>query len=247
MTTGKVLKMQEMRNASKKTAVIVGVLFIIGTIAGVLSVITTGSVFEGQNFLTNVAGNETRVALGALFVLTMGLSLAMVPVVIYPVLKKHNDVLALGYVVFRGALEPITYIGSVLSWLLLIPLSREYGSTAVANAAALQSMGTMILEAGKISATLCSIVFPLGAIMLYAVLYQSKLIPRWLSVWGMAAVVLHMVVTGFGGLFSITSSLSTIQDIMAFPIFLQEMVMAVWLIVKGFNPAAITARTDYSG
>ena len=82
------------------------------------------------------------------------------------------------------------------------------------------------------------IVFGLGALMLYYMFYQSKLIPRWISVWGFVAIILHLA-TGFLIIFRLQSPFSTINTVMNFPIFLQEMVMAVWLIVKGFNPSAI--------
>lgn len=91
--------------ASRRTAIIVGVLFIVGTVAGVLSVLVTNPILEDPEYLGNVAANGNQLVVGALLVLTMGLALAMVPVVLFPVARKHNEVLALGYVVFRGALE----------------------------------------------------------------------------------------------------------------------------------------------
>ena len=84
------------------TATITGILFIIGTVAGILSVVFTGSILGDPNYLIKVSANANQIALGALCVLIMGLALAMVPVVIFPILKKHNEVLALGYAVFRG-------------------------------------------------------------------------------------------------------------------------------------------------
>jgi Domain of unknown function (DUF4386) len=83
--------------------------------------------------------------------------------------------------------------------------------------------------------------------MLYYVFYQSRLIPRWLSVWGAIGVTLHFVGTGLSGMFGLTDQFSTIQVIVNLPIFLQEMVMAVWLIVRGFNPAAITSVSTSVG
>jgi hypothetical protein len=226
-------------NSSRKTATIVGVLFIIGTLAGVLSVVLTGPILNGPDFLAAVAANENQVITAALLVLTMGLALAMVPVVIFPILKQHNEVLALGYVVFRGALETLTVFVLVIAWLLLIPVSQEFVKAGAAGAAAFQALGALLLKAAEIGASLGAIVFPLGAAMLYAVLYQSKLIPRWLSVWGLIAVALNFVSTGLAGVFGLTPQMSTIQMVTNLPIFLQEMVMAVWLIVKGFNASAI--------
>ena len=73
--------------------------------------------------------------------------------------------------------------------------------------------------------------------MLYTVLYQSQLVPRWISVWGFLAILANLA-TGFLMIFGLMSGFSTINMVMNLPIFLQEMVMAVWLIVKGFNPSA---------
>jgi hypothetical protein len=80
------------------------------------------------------------------------------------------------------------------------------------------------------------IVFALGALMLYSILYQSRLIPRWISIWGLIAILMHFA-TAFLVMFGQIEMLSPLVLGLNLPIFLQEMVMAVWLIVKGFNPA----------
>ncbi len=102
-------------NTNRKTAIIVGVLYIIGTVAGILSVVFSTPILNGPDFLSKVSGNENQFIIAALFVLLMGLALALVPVMLFPILKKQNEALALGYVVFRGALETVTYIALVIS------------------------------------------------------------------------------------------------------------------------------------
>ena len=109
-------------NANRRTAAVVGVLFIIGTIAGSLSIVFTGPILEDPDYLTQVAGSENQIVFGALLVLTMGLALAMVPAMVFPILKIHNEALGIGYVVFRGGLETVTSIAFVTSLLLLIPV-----------------------------------------------------------------------------------------------------------------------------
>jgi hypothetical protein len=84
-------------------------------------------------------------------------------------------------------------------------------------------------------------VFSLGALMLYYVFWRSKLIPRWISGWGFVAIILHLA-TNLLIIFSVISSASTVTTVMNLPIGVQEMVMAVWLIVKGFNPAVIILK-----
>src|SRR5512146_274984 len=104
-------------NTYRKTAVIVGVLYIVGTVAGVLSVVITTPILGAPDYLAQVAANPNPLTTGALLVLLMGLPLAMVPVMLFPLFRKINEVLAVGYVVFRSGLETVTYIVSVIPWL----------------------------------------------------------------------------------------------------------------------------------
>ena len=83
--------------------------------------------------------------------------------------------------------------------------------------------------------------FGLGALMYYWVFYQSRLVPRWLSAWGLVAIASLMVSALF--MFRLIEPMSTTQVVLALPIFLQEMVLAVWLIAKGFNRAAIAPES----
>ena len=227
-------------DSNRKTAIIVGVLFIIGTVAGILSVVFTSSILNAPDYLIKVSANENKIIIGALFVLVMGFALAMVPVIMFPIFKKHNEALAIGYVVFRGALETITYITVAISWLLLLPLSQEYVKAVSPDKSYFQTFGTLLQRVAELPMGV--FVFGLGALIFYCLLYQSKLIPRWLSVWGIIAIILNLI-TGFLILFGLQSDFSTSNFVMNFPIFLQEMVMAVWLIVKGFNPSAIASES----
>ena len=225
---------------NRKTAIIVGVLFIIGTVAGILSAVFTEPILSDPNYLTKVSENQNQIVTAGLFVLAMGLALAMVPFVIFPVLKKHNETLALGYVVFRGALETVSSIALVLSWLFLLILSREYVAAGAPDASNFQALGAVFLKGADPINAMGGIVFGLGALMLYYVFYQSKLIPRWISVWGFIAILLSFS-TNILILFHLQSPSSTANTVMHLPILLQEMVMAVWLIVKGFNSSAIAS------
>lgn len=226
-------------NTDRRTAIIVGILYIIGTVAGVLSLVAAGAILDAPDYLAQVSANANRVILGALCVLTMGLALAMVPVVMYPILKKYNQVLALGYVVLRGAIETIVYIAMAISWLSLVSTSQMYVQ-AEAPATFGLALGALLLGGHDSIRAILEIVFPLGALMFYYVLFQSKLIPRWLSGWGFIAAIVWLAV-GLLGMFDLIAPMSTPQLVLSLPIGLQEMVMAVWLIVKGFNPSAIAS------
>ena len=227
-------------NTYRKTAIIVGVLYILGTVAGVLSVVFASSILNAPDYLMQVSANKNQIVIGALFVLLMGFALAPIPVLVFPILKKHNEPLALGYVVFRGGLETVTYIAGAVSWLLLTTLSPEFVEAGAPGASYFQALGTLLLGAADRSALMTTFVFGLGALMFYYLLYQSQLIPRWISIWGLIAIALHLA-TGLLIIFGLQTAFDTSNSIMNLPIFLQEMVMAVWLIVKGFNPSAIAS------
>ena len=164
--------------------------------------------------------------------LTMGLSLAMMSVMLFPILKKYNEALAIGSVVFRGALEAALYIAIVISWLLLLTVSQEYVKAGISDASHFQALGALLLEASDQLGSMLDIVFSMGALMIYYLFYQSRLIPRWLSVWGLVGAVLYLA-SGLFAMFSLDFG------ILEAPLALQEMVLAVWLIVKGFSLSPI--------
>ncbi len=234
-------------DANRKTARTVGTLYIIGTVAGILSAVVTGPVRNAQDYLVSVPASESRLVMGALCVLTMGLALAMVPVMMFPILRRHNEALALGYVVFRGGLEAATYLVIATGWLLLVPLSQIYVQAEVLDASNIQALGTLLLEPKAIS-SIATIVFSLGALVFYYLMYQTKLVPRWLSGWGLIAIAPYLAV-GLLAMFGIIVTLSPTYAILQLPLALQEMILAIWLIAKGFNSSATvfgTARTDLS-
>jgi hypothetical protein len=219
----------------------VGLLYIVGTVTGILSVVAYGPVLNDPDYLVSVAAHANQIRIGAILVLGMGFSLAMVPVMLFPILREHNEVLALGYVVFRGGLETVTYIALAISRLFLIAVCQAYVAAGAPGPSYFQGLGDLSQRGHDSINTVLIVVFSLGALMLYSALYQSRLIPRWISGWGLIAIVLHLC-TGFLILFGVIGTFATITVVMDLPIGLQEMVMAVWLIVKGFNVPVFASR-----
>jgi hypothetical protein len=156
--------------------------------------------------------------------------------VLFPILKRQNEALALGVVLFRGALEAVIYIILVICWLLLLTVSQEYVQAGAPDASHFQTLGAVLLKAGDQMVSILNIVFSLGALMIYYLFHQSKLLPRWISVWGLIGAVLYLA-SGLSAMFGVG-----LGFLMA-PLALQEMVMAVWLIVKGFDETAIISES----
>lgn len=214
----------------------IGVLFLLGDVTGILSVVITQpslGVFSQQDptYLIKIGSNETVIIIGALLLLLMGLSLAFIPIVFYPLLKRFNETLAVGYLVFRGALETMLTIGMAVSGLLLVLVSHQYapGGSAAVSA---QALGTLIMGAHDQLNIVLQIVFPVGALMVYSVLYTSRLVPRWLSGWGLIGAILYLSV-GVYHLFG------TEITLLLLVLGAQEIVLALWLLIKGFNPQAL--------
>jgi hypothetical protein len=198
-------------------------------------------VLNGTDDLSRVAAatNEGQVAGAALLYLVAAFTSVGIAISLYPVLKKWNAGLALGSVVFR-TMEAVMYIAAVVSLLSLVTLSQHFANPGTAELASFQAIGDS-LRSVREHATLAAVfAFSLGAFMYYCLFFQSRLIPRWLSGWGIAASVL-MLAACLLALFS--DSYVTGYALLILPIAVQEMVLAVWLIVKGFNVSAIASES----
>ncbi|NND01779.1 MAG: DUF4386 family protein, partial [Acidimicrobiia bacterium] len=97
-------------SAHRLTAVLVGVFFIIGTAAGVGSVLVGDSVLSSANPVAEAVASPNSLIVGGLLVLLMGLPLAMIPILMYSLFRRYNEVLAMGAVLFRGVLEAMVYV-----------------------------------------------------------------------------------------------------------------------------------------
>jgi hypothetical protein len=227
--------------ANRRYAVVAGLLFILATVADLISrVVLVQPILSAPVDLTKISANENQVLLGALFLFIGAAAAAGIAIALYPVLRKHNEGLALGSVGFR-LIEGALYIGIVVCLLVLATLSRESANTGAAASSAYEVPAVLVMAARDSLGEVAVLAFGLGALMYYWVFYRSRLVPRWLSAWGLVAIA-SLMLSGLLVMFGVIEPLSPPQVVLALPIFLQEMVLAVWLIAKGFNPAAIAAE-----
>ena len=231
-------------DTNRKTAIIVGVLFIAATVGSSLYYVILDPILSAPDYLVKVSENANQVIIGVLLYLIDNAAVVVIPIMLFPIFKKHNEALALGYVGAR-IIEGAIFIVSVISLLLLLTLSQEFVKSGAPDVPYFQTLGTLLLAAHDWAFLLGLTVFSLGSLVLNYILYQSKLIPRWLSGWGFIGAALTLAASLIPQLgYSLSSSIDTLMNS---PIALQEMVFAVWLIVKGFNPSAIasgSAKTD---
>ncbi len=221
-------------NTTRKIAVITGVIFIIATAAVFVADAFTPDL-TGPGYLTRFSANAGQVAAGALFYLVAAFASGGIAIAMYPVMKGSNAGLALGSVVFR-ALEAAFYMVEVVCLLSLLTISQQFTAAGTAEQMLLQTIGNSLVIIRDWAALVAVFAFCLGAFLYYTLFFQSRLVPRWLSGFGIVAISL-MFSACVLSLFSGNRITSYIP--LAFPIFLQEMVLAVWLIAKGFNLSAV--------
>ncbi|MBG6057277.1 hypothetical protein IWX89_000708 [Cryobacterium sp. MP_M3] len=216
-----------------------GILYIVGTVAGVLSkVAAIAPVSVADDRLAASAEHPGAVVTCALLVLVMGLSLAFVPVVLFPVLRRVDEVLAIGYLVIRGAVETTCYVLSAISLLLLLPLGEVMSAGPGTASPVGVRLGSLLLDHADVGAV-TALVFCLGGVMFYLLLYRSRIVPRWIAIWGLAAIPFYVAAYVLA-MYGVIGTDSTAQTLLYVPLAVQEMVLAVWMIARGFRPAAVS-------
>lgn len=223
---------------SRTNAAVVGVLLIIGTVTGISAAIISAPIVNAPDYLSQIAAHEGTMRLAALLIFVMAVACAGVGLGMYPILRRYSIGLAIGAAGFR-LIEGMGQLLSGLSLIALLAVGQAFASAGAADPAHFQTVGAVInaasawLNNGAILICWC-----IGALIYYAIFYRYRLVPRWLSGWGLIGIALSTIasllvmaglIPGFG----------TVQLIANLPIMPQELVFAAWLIVKGVNlPAA---------
>jgi hypothetical protein len=221
----------------QKIARLTGVLFVITYITSIpAALVLYVPVLDNPNYIVGGGGADSGVALGALLELILIIANIGTAIVLYPVVKRVNEILALGYVTAR-VIECAFIAVGILSVLSMVTLRQE--ATAGADAASLLAVGQSLVA-------LQSWTFLLGpgfvvgvgnGLILGYLMYKSALVPRGMALLGLIAgpVLLARFV---GILFGVFEPMSALGSIMVVPEFVWELALGIWLIVKGFNPSA---------
>ncbi len=225
-------------NSHKKTAAIVGVLFIIATAFLFVGGSFYGPVLDTLDYLQVAYPNRITALVGMLIEFSCIIAIPLIPVFAFPVLRKHSETLALGYIVFR-LFEAVIFVLVDITKLSLVKVSELHTAADPSNADTIASIGAVIQGWNEWSWGFYVLIFGFGALILYTALFQSKLLPRWISVSGMIAIFM-MVTSAFLSMFEVNLP-DAVFGLLVFPIMVQEMVMAVWLIIKGFDTRYLEA------
>lgn len=224
----------------RRSGIVTGILFIAADAAGFLTFVAK-PFLDAPDFLARIPANEPAVLAGALLVLIMGWADAGIGISMYPVLRRHNEGIALGAAAFRIIDGVFVCIGAVLI-LLLVTLGRQLVTAGPDALSQFQNLGTLLREGRTWVADVAALpAWCIGAFLYYALFFKTRLVPRWLSVWGLAGIILTMTGSMLV-LFRLVPPRSTIQILMYMPVAVQEIVLGIWLIVRGFNRSAAASR-----
>ena len=179
-------------NANRRIAIVAGVAFLVATVAQVVGAALVTPLLSAPVDLIKISANENQIIFGALFQFTGALACAGIALALYPVLRAYNHGLAIGSVGFR-TIEGVLHVLIAVCWLFLLSLSQEAVTAGAPGSSAYTVTGALLLAGPDWLAPLALLAFGLGALCYYWVFYQSRLIPRWLSAWGLVAIAMVMV------------------------------------------------------
>ena len=227
--------------STRTIATVTGVLFLITFITSIpAAFVFYPPVLTDPNYIIS-AGADMGVKLGALLEVILVVANIGTAVVLYPLIKRQNHIIALGYVTARVMEGAVIAVG-ILSLLSVVTLRQEFAGAAGADAAALVTVGsglvafhdwTFLLGPGFLA--------PLGnGILLGSVMYRSGLVPRGMAMLGLIGGPL-LIVAFVGVLFGAFAQVSLPAAIATIPEFLWELSLGIYLVVKGFQPSPITA------
>jgi Domain of unknown function (DUF4386) len=223
--------------STRKTAVIVGVLFLTQTVAFIIADQLITGVLKRPNYLTGVAADANTLTLGGLFAVVSGVAVVGISVLLFPLLKPTSEPLALGYVCERVIELVLQLLFFLMVPLLLIAIGNGLRDGTIA-ASTSASLGP-ILKAlhDQVIVVVLYLVTSVGGVILSVLLYRSLLVPRWIAVLGLIGYLV-LFVGGVLDLFAVTDVTKGAGLIAVAPGGLFELILPIWLLVKGFNPSS---------
>ena len=225
---------------TKRLARIVGSLFVMATVAALAAAAFLGTILGEADYLARVAANDTRVAMVALLELVVAGCVVAIPVFMYPILRRHGEGIARGYLVLR-MIEGIALVAMAISLLTLITLGQESVSALATDDPGYLAAGTLLHATGDWSGIIgTQLALGLGALLLNYSLFVSRIVPRFVSVWGLIGAPL-MAASAIAAIFGLDPN-SALSIALVAPLALNEMALAGWLIIRGFGSSVGEAR-----
>ena len=220
-------------STENKIAKAVGALFIITMILGMIDAYTVAPILHAS--LADYYSNESQFYIGAFSILFMSLGVVGIAILLYPVLEKHNRIIAITYVCSR-VMECLLLIIGVIVYFLLLTLSQEFIKAGSPDSSYFQTLANVAVEARYSGYHVAMIILSIASILLCYLLYKKRLIPRIISLVGIIGYISVLVSAPLDLLGMIDTTKA--GGVLYLPGALFELLLLpIWLFVKGFNPA----------
>jgi hypothetical protein len=230
---------QARTDPTRKHAFVAGVFYLITFAASIPAVFLIAPVLNDANYIVS-AGEDTRVLWGCFLDIVNAFACVGTAVALFPIVKRQNESVALGFVTSRMLEATIIIIG-VVSLLAIVTLRQDFAGAPSGDAATLTTSGQALVAVRDWTFLLGPGLMPaINALLLGSLLYQSRLVPRIIPTMGLigAPLLLAATITTFFGLNEQTSVWSGIATL---PIAAWELSVGVYMVVKGFKPSPITS------
>jgi len=222
-------------NKYRTTATVVGVIYLLGFVVGLVGIGLFTSVLSGPDYLSTVSAKSTLLGFATVLWLMAVIGDAAHGVLMFPVLKQHSERMAIGYLAFR--IVDATFIAIMVLFVLIqIPLGSEYLKAAASDTAFLQALSAVFAQMQQYAYQIGMSALGVSGLMLCYTLYRAKLVPGWLAIWGLvgyATILIGMLSAIMG---------SGLGDLSSIPGGLWEVFVGVWLIVKGFSSSTVVSQ-----
>ncbi len=210
---------------------IAGLLFVTGIVVGIFSIVPS---IDCPQYLTEAAKNNTQVIMGAVCQFIISLTYSGIAFLLYPILKKYDTSLALGFLTFRIIASTLLIIGTIVLLSILV-LSKEFAKIPDQNTLSIEVLGNVLkMTRDYINHVFMILVLCTGNFLLYIILLKSKLLPKWFPIWGLFGTLLSAIAS-FLILFQVIEIITPEYLILNAPTAIIELSFGMWLIFKGFD------------
>jgi hypothetical protein len=222
----------------RKTAFVAGLLYLI-TYLAIPTIALYGPVLSDPAFIVS-SGSNTGVLWGAVLELIVAFAIVGTGVVLFPVLRRQNEGVALGFVTSRLFEAGVITVG-ILSLLSIVTLQQEVGAIAGVDAGSLVIVGQSLAATHDWSFLIGQTLLPgINALLLGSLFYKSRLVPRVIPALGLIGGPL-LIASAIGQVLGINEQYSAFSAIAVLPIFLWELLLGLWLVFKGFKTVPVIA------
>jgi hypothetical protein len=218
----------------RTTAAAVGALFLLSYTGFTIGTALIVPSLDPSTDLAAIGADGGRLVAGTLFLFVNMAAIVGIAALLFPVMRPHGEGVALWYLGFR-ILEAAAFVVGSVGVLSLISVSDSAVAATAPSAPVYEGFRAMALAVNWWAGKLATVAFILGAVGLYSLLYRSRLVPRFISVWGLVAVALLIVANLLA--IDVTAGFQPLA-LLFVPIALNELFLAGWLIVRGFDASA---------